>query len=265
MNSNTDATAFAAPNDEPSGSIRAKIILAVISFALMSWVTTWQFGLLVLVTVGFHEQGHVWAMRSCGIPTKGFYFLPFVGGVALATEQAKTQQDQVWIVLMGPIWGFAQALAVFALYLLTGSPFLAAVASFMAAVNLFNLAPINPLDGGRLLVAAAGSIHPRLGYNVVLASVLACGLATAFGQLPLLLGGLITWACWKESRVMAVTEQPRGMSRRGAIRTCVVHVVLALMLFGLMRLADSAPGSKEAWQEMLGKPPVEAAAETQKK
>lgn len=254
MTPNNSAESSPLTPASTSGSIRWKITLALLSFTLMASVTTWPFSLLILCTIAFHEQGHVWAMRRCGVPTKGFYLLPFVGGAAVALKEAKQQRQQVIIVLMGPAWGFALALAVFALYSLTGVPFFAASAWFMAMVNLFNLLPVNPLDGGRLLVAVAGSIGPHAGLGFMVVSTAACLGGTIFGAFPPLLGGLITWVSFNETLAFRGKAQPEGMSCRGAIRAILAYLVLAFMLAGLLVLANQAPGSGEAFKALLGRP-----------
>lgn len=140
-----------------------KVLLAGGSLAAYSAIFSWQFALLILFAIGIHESGHVWAMRRCGLKTKGFYFLPFLGGVAVGTEAVKTQRDNVVIILMGPLWGCLSALPCVAMYAFTGNPFWAAASGWIAMINLFNLLPVHPLDGGRLLTSVARSINGPLG------------------------------------------------------------------------------------------------------
>ena len=63
-----------------------KMGLAAASFAGYAILFSWKFALLLMIAVGWHESGHVWAMKKMGIKTKGFYFIPFVGGAAVANE-----------------------------------------------------------------------------------------------------------------------------------------------------------------------------------
>lgn len=156
-----------------------KFILAGLSLASYAWLFTWKFGLLLMFAVGFHESGHVWAMKKMGIKTKGFYFLPFLGGAAIAEEQYKTYGENAYIAIMGPIWGALLAWLCGIAYWLTGIPMLAAAAAWMATLNLFNLLPITPLDGGQLVRSIAFSIHKNLGVIFLALSLLAGAIIMA--------------------------------------------------------------------------------------
>src|SRR5574337_174660 len=128
-----------------------KVGLAAASLAGYAALFSWKFGLLLMIAIGWHESGHVWAMKKMGIKTKGFYFLPFIGGAAMA-------------------WASA------GLYWLTGNPMWAAAGAWMATLNLFNLLPITPLDGGQLVRSIAFSIHKTIGVIFLAVSLLAGGI-----------------------------------------------------------------------------------------
>jgi Zn-dependent protease len=98
-------------------------------------------------------------MRKTGMPTPGFYFVPLFGGAAIG-ERAKNEWQDVFITAMGPSWGLLSAIPPFALYLVTGEPFWAAIVAFIGLINLFNLLPIYPLDGGRLANSLVVSVAP---------------------------------------------------------------------------------------------------------
>jgi Zn-dependent protease len=132
-------------------AVKTKGGLAALSFAGYSFMFTWQFAVVIMVSLGIHEAGHVWAMRRCGIPTKGFYFIPFFGGAAVPDRTWRTQKEHLYVALMGPIWGILVALPCIAAFLVTGNVLWAGIASWVAAINLINLLPIYPLDGGRVL------------------------------------------------------------------------------------------------------------------
>lgn len=260
MNTANSTTASAGSGSLLSKMTLVKIGLAVAAFAWTAFASSWQFALLLLATIGFHEQGHVWAMRSCGVKTPGFFFLPSLGGVAVSADQVKMQREQVWIVLMGPVWGFSLAFGIFCGYLVTGAPALAASAGFMAFVNLFNLLPVNPLDGGRLLVAAASTFGGGAARRVVRLSVAVSACLTLLGLIPLVLGVLMVLAGLSESRAMRHANPPEPMSWRGAFRTAGVHLALAFLLFELWMLSFGAPGADYALSAMLGLPPAPPAA-----
>ncbi|WP_088347676.1 MULTISPECIES: site-2 protease family protein [Rhodomicrobium] len=136
-----------------------KLLLAGATLATYSFLFTWQFALAIMWAIGVHELGHVWAMRKTGMKTPGFYFVPLFGGAAIG-DRSKTEWQDVFITAMGPSWGLLSALPPAVMLILTGQPFWAGVIAFIALVNLFNLLPIYPLDGGRLANSLLVSVAP---------------------------------------------------------------------------------------------------------
>jgi Zn-dependent protease len=132
-------------------ALKTKGGLAALSFAGYSAVFTWQFALILMISLGIHEAGHVWAMRRCGIPTRGFYFIPFIGGAAVPDRKWHSQREHLYVALMGPVWGAFCALAATIVYLVTENVLWAGISSWIAVLNLINLLPVYPLDGGRVL------------------------------------------------------------------------------------------------------------------
>lgn len=149
-----------------------KVGLAGLSFAGYASIYTWKFALVLLIAVGFHESGHVWAMKRMGMKTKGFYFLPFLGGAAIAEDSYKTYGQNAYVAIMGPVWGAGLALLCSALYYLTGNPMWAAASAWMAMLNLFNLLPVTPLDGGQIVRSIAFSIHHWVGRIFLILSLI---------------------------------------------------------------------------------------------
>ncbi|HEY7724460.1 MAG TPA: site-2 protease family protein, partial [Anaeromyxobacteraceae bacterium] len=129
-----------------------------------------------------HEYGHVHAMRRTGMRVRGMYFIPFLGALAVTEDEFTSRRQQAYVALNGPLWGSALALLPAAAYAAGGDPQWAAVASWWAIINLFNLLPIAPLDGGRVMQAFAFSYSSTLGLAVSVAGLVgAVALGTALG------------------------------------------------------------------------------------
>lgn len=172
-----------------------KLGLAGASFATYAVLWSWQFALVFIASLVFHEMGHMWAMRRYGMKTKGIYLIPLLGAAAVAEDRFPSRKAETVIALMGPIWGFGMALAAFLAYEATGNVLFAALAGWMAMLNLFNLLPINPLDGGRVMKSVAYSVSSRLGTLMLVGGLaLALWLAVRFGLgllwLLIIAGGL---------------------------------------------------------------------------
>jgi putative peptide zinc metalloprotease protein len=136
-----------------------KVALAGASFASWSLLTDWRFAAILISIIVFHEYGHVRAMRACGIATKGLYLIPFFGGVAIG-ERARSYWHEVYVSMMGPVFGLLMTLVALVGYWWLDSQLLGLVASYSALINLFNLLPIYPLDGGHVIKAVAVSASP---------------------------------------------------------------------------------------------------------
>ncbi len=153
-----------------------KLGLGVGSVVGYAWLFSWQFSVLIVASLVVHEYGHVWAMRQVGIPTRGFYLIPFVGGAAVPERAFRNRLEEQYVSIMGPLFGLAQATVMYAAFLATGHALLGAAAGWVAMLNLFNLLPIPPLDGGRIWKSAAFSIGYGKGL-IIMAVAAALGLA----------------------------------------------------------------------------------------
>lgn len=151
-----------------------KVAFAGASLAAYSWMFSLPFALSLLAALVFHEYGHIKAMKHFGMRTKGIYLIPFFGGLALSDEKINTRWQDVVISIMGPSFGLLMSAVSLILYWLTGQLFFAALASLNALLNLFNLLPILPLDGGHILKSISFSMDSRLGLFL-------CGGAAAAG------------------------------------------------------------------------------------
>lgn len=147
-----------------------KVALFGASAASYAWLMSWEFAAVILMAIAIHEYGHVKAMRLMGMPTKGMYFLPFLGAVAVGS-QSRSRFEEAFIALMGPAFGVLSLLPMAALGLVDGDPRWFAYLGMIAFVNLFNLLPIAILDGGRTLSAIAHSLGHRLGIAAFVASM----------------------------------------------------------------------------------------------
>ncbi|WP_394131571.1 site-2 protease family protein [Shewanella maritima] len=151
-----------------------KALLAGASVAAYSWLFSIEFALALIACLVFHEYGHIRAMKYFGMKTKGIYLIPFMGGLALSDERINTRWQDVVISIMGPTFGLFMSLLCLIAYWITGHIFFAGLASFNALLNLFNLLPILPLDGGHILKSISFSMNSMVGLIV-------CVVAAAFG------------------------------------------------------------------------------------
>lgn len=165
-----------------------KPVAALVTVGAYTILFSWKFALALMLIILIHESGHVFAMWRCGLKVRGIYFIPFFGGIALSEGLADKRLDNTYIAINGPLWGTFLAYLCLIAFLATGGrwPELAALASWGALINLFNLLPILPLDGGRILSNLAFSWNNSLGVIVVGCSLFLGAALSYFSGLELL-------------------------------------------------------------------------------
>lgn len=186
--------------------------LGVLSFVIYSLFFSWGFAVLLIGSLVFHEYGHLWAAKRVGLQTKGIYLIPFVGGVALSRGKPSSQAAWVFVALAGPAFGLALAFVTAFAYVLTGWTTLAAAAWWMAILNLFNLVPIYPLDGGQVMHCIACSIPRPVGIAICGISVLLAG-GLVF-VVPFFLWLLIVWMAVNGFVDFAIGRPGRELQKR---------------------------------------------------
>lgn len=158
-----------------------KLALVAASVAVYSVMFTVEFAFALVAVLMFHEYGHVRAMKKFGIPTKGFYLIPFLGGIAVG-DKARTQWESLYISMMGPVYGLVMTAIFYVIFLVTGSHFCGLVAATSALLNLVNLFPVYPLDGGQVVKALVFSRRNRFALLALLTVSAICLYASwAFG------------------------------------------------------------------------------------
>jgi Zn-dependent protease len=129
-----------------------------VSLAAYAWIWGWQFAVGFIVLLFVHEMGHVVALRQMGIPASLPMFIPFLGAFVSMKEQPKSAWHEAVSGIAGPVVGSLGALACWWYAETSGSALFMALAFTGFFLNLFNLIPIVPLDGGR----TAAAIHPAM-------------------------------------------------------------------------------------------------------
>ena len=117
----------------------------------------WKLGVVFVLLMLMHEIGHIIAMRAYGMRTSLPYFIPLFGAFVTQQSPSPSRLADAVIALGGPVIGSLAAGLCYAYGAATNEPFWIAAAHLGLLLNLFQLIPVLPLDGGR----AAGAISPR--------------------------------------------------------------------------------------------------------
>jgi len=219
------------------------LFLAAISIAFAIFYFGVSGGIAIIVTIVWHEWGHVIAYRVAGHSDARFRLIPLLGGVAISNQSPKNQAASCFVTLMGP--GFSISLVV-GLFLLAswlagqGSPYYADVywaAMIAGVINAFNMLPLWPLDGGRAIRAITVTAAPGLaGVLTTLMSAVLIGFAVVKQMWLMLLFGLMGYsyarrAAKYEANLAPMTRGQAILATIAYLAILAAHVLAGLPLF----------------------------------
>lgn len=127
------------------------LLSMVVSLWAYAMFYGWKFAVALVYLIFVHEMGHVIAAKRKGIATSPAVFIPFAGAFISMKDLPRDASTEAYLAYGGPLAGMIAFLPALPLYWWTQDPFWALVIYLGALLNLFNLLPISPLDGGRIV------------------------------------------------------------------------------------------------------------------
>lgn len=216
-------------------SSRIKAVLTVVSFLAFAGVLAWQLSptiaVTMLVALVFHECGHLAGMWWFGYRDTQLLFIPFFGGAAVGHDDKVLKPWQhIVIILLGPLPGLFIGFALLAYHAGGGGPhWLHQATLTVIGLNLFNLLPILPLDGGQIVDFAVASRFPRARVFFLACSalgLLALGLALDGVKVLVFLAVIMLLRLPAEWRLANVRRTVRAEFPHGGEEEPVVRRVL---------------------------------------
>jgi Zn-dependent protease len=220
------------------GSLKAALLLLpklkvlttsgsmLVSIGAYSLIWGWKFAVGFVLLLLLHEMGHVFQLRREGIKASAPMFIPFLGAVISARSLGDNAAAEARVGLAGPILGSLATLVPLAIWQASGNEFWQALAFVGFFLNLFNLLPVLPLDGGRAMAALSPWVWV-VGYAALV------GLTFVFPSpimlLILLFGGLESWRRWRARK----TPEARAFHKvpaRTRFLVAAVYLGLAVLL-----------------------------------
>jgi Zn-dependent protease len=122
----------------------------LLSLAVYAMIWGWPYAAGFIALMFIHEMGHFIAARQCGLNVGAPTFIPFLGAWIDLKDQPLDVRTEAYIAFAGPLVGTVAAVAVYLWGRWTDSTLLLAIAYAGFFLNLFNLLPVSPLDGGRI-------------------------------------------------------------------------------------------------------------------
>jgi Zn-dependent protease len=130
----------------------------LLSLAVYAAIWGWPYAAGFIALMFVHEMGHFVAARQRGLAVGAPTFIPFVGAWIELKDKPLDVETEAYVAMAGPLVGTIGAVAVYLWGRSTGSNLLLAIAYAGLFLNLFNLLPLSPLDGGRITAI----ISPRV-------------------------------------------------------------------------------------------------------
>jgi Zn-dependent protease len=208
-------------------------LMSLFAFGLM---LGWIAAIVVVFALFVHEFGHLLAYRLVGQPWGRMVFLPFLGAIALPRLAFESQSQSVFAALMGPGFSFLLALACLAAAMLGDAPsaLVAVLGLITVGLNIFNLLPVEPLDGGFALRSVLSRLmgrRARFGLMAVGALIAVVGLFLQ--QIILIIfGGIAILANLKERTIDHGLEP---LSRLQIAITVFAYVALTTAYITLLK------------------------------
>jgi Zn-dependent protease len=150
-------------------NVKATVLVLSLVLSLVLWgvVFDWRQAAILMGVLLVHEGGHALAMRAFGWKDLSMFFVPFIGAMVTGKPTEVRAWKEAVVLLAGPLPGLLAGVALLLMPIVIPESAAAVerwrdVALIAIGVNLFNLLPITPLDGGRLVETALFSRWPRL-------------------------------------------------------------------------------------------------------
>jgi Zn-dependent protease len=178
------------------GKFAGTLISMVLTIGVYAMLFGLPFAVGFIALLAIHEAGHALVLKARGIPAGAPVFIPLVGASIAMKQHPPDAATEAEVGIGGPVAGTLAAMACWAVFRATDEPIWCALAYVGFFLNLFNLIPLSPLDGGRV----AGAISRWLW----IPGLLILGTALWFRFSPILvlvviMAAVQLWSEWRRS------------------------------------------------------------------
>jgi Zn-dependent protease len=201
----------------------ASMLVSIVAYQL---IFGWPFAVGFVLLLLLHELGHVFQLRREGIKASAPVFIPFLGAAIWSKSLGDDAAAEARVGLAGPILGSIATLVPLGIWLATGEDFWRALAYIGFFLNLFNLLPVLPLDGGRAMAALSPWVW-FAGFAGLIA--LTFFFPNPILILVLILGGFESWRRWK-ARNTPEAKAYHDIPTRTRVAVAIVYLGLAALL-----------------------------------
>jgi Zn-dependent protease len=178
-----------------AGVLKLKtLVTMLLSIWLYASQWGWAFAVGFVLLIFVHEMGHVIVLRREGIPAGAPVFIPFLGAFIAMRGLPRDAFVEAKVAIGGPVAGSLAAWSVLAAGMALGRPLLVTLGHAGILLNLFNLIPVSPLDGGRIAGAFSRAFWV-CGYGLGVIALIAT--RSPMLLLVLIVGLFTLWQRWR--------------------------------------------------------------------
>jgi Zn-dependent protease len=181
----------------PKAKVLTTSLSMLVSVAAYALIWGWKFAVGFVALLFVHEMGHYIQLRREGVKPSGMVFIPFLGAAVATRSLGGSALAEARVGLAGPILGSLATAALIPIAEATDEDFWRALAFTGFFLNLFNLLPVVPLDGGRAMAAMAPWMW-FVGFGAIV--VLVFLWPNPILILIALLGGFETYRRWRQRK-----------------------------------------------------------------
>lgn len=215
-------------------------------FVWQSMLGTMALAVGFLVMIFIHEMGHYLAAKQLGLPVSAPIFTP-MGAVILMPTLPKSAKDEAYIAIAGPVLGTVGALAGFILGLVLGVKDLIQVSQLAFMLNLFNLIPLAPMDGGRISMVINRHLWvlgaPLLAWVVY---------SSGFSSMTVLVAVLVGWQAFQDVTMRKQLAQVNPQYFQPELPARLAYIAAYLGLGAFLVWAYFFPGQLANFLVSLG-------------
>lgn len=202
----------------------------LLSLGIYATMFGWVYAAGFIALLFVHEMGHYVAMRQRGLDAGAPVFIPFVGAYITMKQLPHDAETEAYVAVAGPLVGTIAAFAAYIYADQTGSRLWLAVSYAGFFLNLFNLIPLSPLDGGRITAV----LSPRvwlIGVPVLIAAFLY--IPSPMLILIAVMAAPQVLAAWRYDADAPENRAYYGIPLKARIEYAVLYLLLAAAL-GIM-------------------------------
>jgi Zn-dependent protease len=181
----------------PKAKVLTTSLSMLVSVGAYALIWGWKFAVGFVALLFVHEMGHYIQLRREGVKPSGMVFIPFLGAAVGTRSLGGSALAEARVGLAGPILGSLAVAALLPIAAATDDDFWRALAFTGFFLNLFNLLPVVPLDGGRAMAAMAPWMW-FVGFGAIVALVFLWPNPILI--LIALLGGFETYRRWRQRK-----------------------------------------------------------------